>query len=132
METSTLINILVWILLGWFVYSRFAPIQGVKNIKADELSKQFTNNSKKVIIDVREPREYENGYIPGAINIPLSQIKGRMKDIPTDKDIFLYCQSGMRSKQAARILTKGGFKNLFNLQGGIMAWGGKIQTPSKL
>ncbi|MCM3624814.1 rhodanese-like domain-containing protein [Brevibacillus borstelensis] len=126
MDFTTLINVLLWLLLGWFVYSRFAPVKGVKNVKADELKTLITNNSKKLLVDVREPSEYRNGYIPGAINIPLSQLKGRIKDIPTDKDIFLYCQSGMRSKQASRILSKKGFPNVTNLQGGILAWNGRL------
>lgn len=121
-----MINVLLWLLLGWFVYSRFAPVKGVKNVKADELKKLIANNSKKLLVDVREPSEYRNGYIPGAINIPLSQLKGRIKDIPTDKEIFLYCQSGMRSKQASRILSKIGFPNVTNLQGGILSWNGKL------
>jgi rhodanese-related sulfurtransferase len=65
-------------------------------------------------------------HIPGAKNIPLSQLKQRLGEIPTDRDILLYCRSGMRSKSAANILTKNGHTKLNHLQGGIGAWTGKI------
>lgn len=128
MDISTVITVLLYVLLGWFLYSRFAPVKGVKNLKADEFKNQLNNNRNKILIDVREPNEYREGYIPGAINIPLSQLKGRIGEVPKDKDIFLYCRSGMRSKQAARILSKKGVKYLTNLQGGILSWTGSIKN----
>ncbi|MEX2459692.1 MAG: rhodanese-like domain-containing protein [Paenibacillaceae bacterium] len=79
-----------------------------------------------MLVDVREPNEYKGGFIPNALNIPLSQIKGRIGEFTKDKEVYLYCRSGMRSKQAARILHKNGISNLANLQGGISAWNGKI------
>ncbi|WP_338044828.1 rhodanese-like domain-containing protein [Paenibacillus lignilyticus] len=70
--------------------------------------------------------EIKQGYIPGAINIPLSQMKKRISEIPRDRNVYLYCRSGMRSKQAARILQKSGYRDLAHLQGGVMSWKEKI------
>ncbi|WP_333474169.1 rhodanese-like domain-containing protein [Paenibacillus gyeongsangnamensis] len=68
-------------------------------------------------------------FIPGAKNIPLSQLSRRIDEIPKDRDLLLYCRSGMRSKSAARILRKRGFVRLILLQGGINAWSGQLIRP---
>jgi rhodanese-related sulfurtransferase len=126
MEISTILNILAYGLIAWFLFTRLAPIRGLKNLSADEFSRQMGNEEHKILIDVREHKEYKAGYIPGAVNIPLSQLKRRMTEIPKDKQVYLYCRSGMRSKQAARILSKKGYSDLAHLQGGILTWSGKI------
>lgn len=108
----------------WMLYKQFAPVKGVRNLSA----KQFQEESKgNKVIDVREVHEYKRGHIAGAVNIPLSQLSQRMGEIPKDKKVFLYCQSGMRSKQAAKLLSRNGYTNLANLNGGISAWSGPIQ-----
>lgn len=83
---------------------------------------------KAQLIDVREPNEFEGGHILGARNIPMSQLKTRMKEIRPDKPVYLYCQSGMRSGRAAQILYKKGYKELSHLQGGFKKWSGRIKT----
>lgn len=127
MDSTMIFNILLYVLLGWFIYSRFAPIKGLKNLPESEFAAQLGKNPKKILIDVREPHEFKSGYIPGAANIPLSQLKSRAGEIPKDRDVFLYCRSGMRSKQAAKILAKAGHRNLSHLQGGMMAWRGQTK-----
>lgn len=98
----------------------------VRTLKSAEFRSEMEQSMSKLLIDVREPVEYKNGFIPGAINIPLSQIEQRMGNIPKDRDLLLYCRSGMRSKNAARILRKHGYTRLVNLQGGISSWSGKL------
>lgn len=78
---------------------------------------------RSLLIDVREPNEFQGGYITGAKNIPLSQLKNRLGEIPKDRSVLLYC----RSKQAAKVLAKSGYSNLAHLQGGIRAWKGKMK-----
>jgi rhodanese-related sulfurtransferase len=126
MSSSSIFSILLYGILLWFLYSRFAPVRGLKNLKANDFKNQLERSSNKILIDVREPNEYKGGFIPSALNIPLSQFKGRIGEFPKDKEVYLYCLSGMRSKQAARILHKNGFSNLVNLQGGISTWNGEI------
>jgi len=125
-DVNLIVRIMVIVLLAWFIYSRFAGVKGLKNLRADQFQEEMKTNHNKVLVDVREPGEVRRGYIAGAVNIPLSQIKQRIGEIPAGKSIYLYCQSGMRSKQAARILQKNGFRELTHLQGGIMAWNGKL------
>lgn len=73
------------------------------------------------IIDVRSKNEYRENHLNGSVNIPLSDIKQKIEKIVPNKDrkILLYCQSGLRSKKAIRILEKLGYNNLYNLNGGI-------------
>ncbi len=70
------------------------------------------------VIDVRSPGEFRDGAYPGAVNIPLATLPARMMELePKDKPIVLYCASGARSGQAARILKQAGFADVVNAGG---------------
>lgn len=127
MDFTTILQIFLFVVLAYFLFSRFAPVKGLKNVNAQQFKEALEKRTPKYIMDVREPHEYKSGHIQGAVNVPLSQMSARMSDLPKDKPLYLYCQSGMRSRQAARMLAKKGFGDLINLQGGIMSWKGKIQ-----
>ncbi|ABF44113.1 rhodanese-like domain-containing protein [Deinococcus geothermalis] len=72
------------------------------------------------LIDVRERDEYVQGHIPGAVNVPLSELQGREDEIPDGA--VLICASGNRSSQAAAYLAAQGKTGLMNLSGGTAAW----------
>jgi rhodanese-related sulfurtransferase len=126
MELSNILSYVLYAILGWFLFTRFALIKGFKNLNAQDFESRLQQKDKGILLDVREKFEYDGGHIPNSLNIPLSQIKGRLNEIPKNQDVLLYCRSGMRSKQAGRILSKHGYNQLFNLQGGISSWKGKI------
>lgn len=126
MELYNVISILFYVVLAWLVYRRFAPIKGFRNLPNQEFANRLKQQDKTVLIDVREPNEYQAGHIRQSLNIPLSQLKNRLSEIPKDQEVLLYCRSGMRSKQAGRMLRKQGFKQLSQLQGGISSWKGNI------
>ena len=73
-----------------------------------------------VIIDVREKDEYEQSHIIGAKNIPLSEIRNRLDEIPKNEPLYIHCRSGQRSYNAVLLLQQKGFKNVFNISGGFM------------
>ncbi|MDH6371514.1 rhodanese-related sulfurtransferase [Paenibacillus sp. PastF-3] len=98
----------------------------VKTLKVVEFRSELEQSKNKLLIDVREPDEYKSGFIPGAKNIPLSQLEKRLGEIPKDRDVLLYCRSGMRSKSAASILSKQRYTRLAHLQGGVSSWDGKL------
>lgn len=72
-----------------------------------------------VLIDVRTPMEFATGSIPGAINIPLDSMRGRLGEIPAGRPVILYCGVGLRGYLASNILRQNGFKDVRNLIGGI-------------
>ena len=72
------------------------------------------------IVDVREEDEYENGHIINAKNIPLSQIRDRLDEIPKDRPVYLHCRSAQRSYNACLALKHLGFNNIYNIAGGFM------------
>jgi rhodanese-related sulfurtransferase len=74
-----------------------------------------------LLIDVREPVEYEAGAVPGARLMPLGKIRGRLSELPRDRDIVVYCAVGIRGYIAERILRQRGFR-AWNLSGGYATW----------
>jgi rhodanese-related sulfurtransferase len=77
--------------------------------------------SNACIVDVREPGEYNAGHLLNAINIPLSQLRQRMDEIPKDRPVYLHCRSSQRSYNAIMALQHCGFDNLYNIAGSYLA-----------
>ncbi len=77
-----------------------------------------------LVVDVREPWEYQEGHLPGAVNIPLSRLPEKLSELPQDRPILLVCNSGNRSGVAADFLVQQGFpgERVYNLEGGTYAW----------
>ncbi|WP_369434521.1 rhodanese-like domain-containing protein [Psychromonas sp. MME1] len=72
------------------------------------------------IVDVREIDEYQLSHIKGAVNLPLSEIRERVNELPSDQTIYVHCRSGQRSYNAVLALQKMGFKDVYNISGGFM------------
>jgi len=72
------------------------------------------------IVDVREPEEYAEGHIKGAHNVPLSQLRDRLDEIPRDRPVYLHCRSSQRSYYAYCCLTGRGFQNVVNISGSFL------------
>ncbi|TKI58060.1 rhodanese-like domain-containing protein [Brevibacillus antibioticus] len=124
MSFTTILLLFGYAVIIWYIISRFLPVKGLENLKSDQFKKRVNQKSRVMLIDVREPHEYKAGHIPSAVNIPLSQLDQRAKEISSKNDILLYCRSGMRSKQAAKILKKQGIPQMAHLQGGFITWNG--------
>lgn len=75
-----------------------------------------------LLIDSRTAEEFKMGHINGAINIPVDDIRSRMREIPRDKKIIVYCAVGLRGYIASRILMQHGYTNVFNLSGGYKTY----------
>lgn len=105
----------------------FSKGEGYKRISMDEAKTLMEKEEGYILLDVRTKGEYESGYIPGAINIPLSDIDEKIISFLPDKSqmIFVYCRSGNRSREASDKLSKLGYTNILEI-GGINAWKGEI------
>jgi rhodanese-related sulfurtransferase len=73
-------------------------------------------------VDVRTPEEYAGGHAVRAINIPLSELPAKLDRLEKNEPVYVMCQSGRRSKEAAEILSRNGFKWVFNVTGGTNEW----------
>ena len=85
---------------------------------------------KGLLIDVRSTEEFELGTIKGALNIPLDVLRDRLSEIPGDKDIYIFCQVGLRGYLACRIMMQKGYSNVKNLSGGYKTYQMAIQKQS--
>ena len=91
-------------------------------ITPTELNAQLQGNGKVVLLDVREPHEWDICHIPGATLIPEGDITARMYELDMADEIALYCRTGIRSARALKNLRESGFTKLRNLVGGIHGW----------
>ncbi|MCB0515276.1 MAG: rhodanese-like domain-containing protein [Bacteroidetes bacterium] len=94
-------------------------------ISVQDLQNMRQNNENFQLIDVREPYEYEHSNLGGE-NIPLAMLPLNLDKIANDKKLILQCRSGGRSAQAAMFLQQKGYKDVYNLRGGMMAWAREI------
>jgi len=75
-----------------------------------------------VVLDVRTPEEFAEGHIAGAKLIPVKELENRLAEVPNDRQVYVYCRSGVRSVQASEILASAGYTHIENIEGGIKAW----------
>lgn len=97
----------------------------MKEITVKELKSMQDVGEDFQLVDVREPDEYEYGNIGGEL-IPLATIPQNVDKISKDKKVVVHCRSGQRSSNAIMYLEGKGYGNLYNLKGGIMAYGQEI------
>ncbi len=95
-------------------------------ITAKELQIKLDHREHVILIDVREPDEYEICHLEDARLIPMKQIPNNLKELASKDFIVLYCHHGMRSAQAALWLKAKGFQNVKSLKGGIDGWATEI------
>ena len=99
----------------------------IQNIGSGEARDLITNTKNLIILDVRTPMEVASGSISGAQNIDLNNPDFLSKIATLDKNqpTLVYCRTGLRSQRACSIMAEQGFTNLYNLNGGYLAWGNK-------
>jgi glyoxylase-like metal-dependent hydrolase (beta-lactamase superfamily II)/rhodanese-related sulfurtransferase len=104
------------------------PVPRVPQVSVDEVKRRLDSlgPAAPLLLDVRQPEEYagELGHVPGALLVPLPELRARLHEIGTDRarTVIAICRSGNRSARAAAILRDGGFVNVLNMTGGTLAW----------
>ena len=91
-----------------------------------ELKRKLDGGDNFLLIDVREPHEYQIARIPGARLIPLGELPKRLQELDPNAEIVAQCKSGARSQKAVDLMKQHGFKNVRNMTGGITAWSDKV------
>lgn len=102
----------------------------VREISVQELEALRNANADFFLLDVRNPDEYATYNLGGHL-IPFSELPLRLEELNPEQQIIIHCQSGGRSKRATEFLMSQGFRHVFNLKGGAMAWANEIDTSIK-
>lgn len=97
---------------------------GAQKLSPDSFEKKLTTEANKIILDVRTPDEYNKGHLADAVMIDFykDDFKSQVMKLDKSKPVFVYCAAGGRSSSASKILTELGFKQVYDLQGGLNAW----------
>jgi rhodanese-related sulfurtransferase len=102
------------------------------NLPQEDWVTQKQADKNAIILDVRTEDEYNEGIIENAINIDIhkgSLFISELEALDKNKNYYVYCRSGARSGKACEVMNELGFKNAYNLEGGILAWNGEVVSP---
>jgi len=102
-----------------------APTVSVPEITPKELKARLDRGDDLFILDVREPHEYQICNLQGYL-IPLGDLPRRASELDSSREIVAHCRSGKRSADAVDFLRKAGFRKIWNLKGGILAWSDEV------
>ena len=100
-------------------------MSAIPQMTVQELKQRIDQGEAPVVIEVREPFEYQICNI-GARLIPMNEVPARLDEIPRDREVIIQCKSGGRSQRVAEFLQQSGYTNVANLSGGILAWAATI------
>jgi rhodanese-related sulfurtransferase len=113
--------------------SRPELVRVIARITAPALAEQLAESVGPFVLDVRAEKEWQAGHIAGSHNIPLTHLRERLAEVPSDRPVIVHCEGGYRSAIATSLLTEAGRKNVSDLVGGIKAWAASrlpIQTET--
>ena len=99
---------------------------GEDEATVEELKTRLDQHESFLLLDVREPQEFEICRIPGSVLIPLGDLPSRLSELEGRGDMIVHCKSGVRSGKAVRLLREAGYSKARNLKGGILAWINRI------
>jgi rhodanese-related sulfurtransferase len=97
-------------------------LAAAQDISSREAKALLEKNNNVFLLDVRTPQENSQGRISGAVLIPINEFERRIKEVPRNKTIIVYCAVGSRSKSVAENLSKSGYKDVYNMSDGIVGW----------
>jgi rhodanese-related sulfurtransferase len=92
------------------------------------------DGGRAFLLDVREPAEFAQGRLPGAVNVPQADLATRLAEVPRDRPVLVVCQAGARSRRAAQFLAERGYDRVRSVAGGTAAWqaaGHALEAPPR-
>ena len=101
----------------------FSPTQLQQHLDKSE--------TRPLLLDVREPWEFEYCHIEGSVLIPMRELPGEMDQFDPDQEIVMICHHGIRSRQMGYYMEQAGFQNIINLDGGVEQWARDIEPSMK-
>lgn len=129
-EGNWMINKIGFIALVILLLTGCGSTSSVNNINTDEASKMI-GQKNTILIDCRTQEEYESGHIHGALLLPLDQLEKNVSDLDKNKTYVVICRSGNRSTTFTDSLQSKGFKQVYNVQGGMNEWTEDVVTGNK-
>ena len=98
-------------------------LNGIEMVTKEELAKRIRRKDDLLVLDVRPPEEYAAGHVPGALSVPVAELKRRLKELPKDKEIVAYCRGSFCAfaPEAARYLDRKGYRTRI-LDAGLPDW----------
>ena len=94
----------------------------IKQLSPLQLKNRIDQQEPLLLLDVREPFEYQYARIDNSVSMPLNQLQERLHELDPEQEMVMICHHGIRSLQAALFLEQSGFNHISNLSGGIDAW----------
>ncbi len=112
-----------------FMFFGACSSSNASDVTVAQAQQMIDSDKNLVIIDVRTPEEYEAGHIPNAINIDFysNDFQNLINDLDKDKKYLVYCRSGRRSANTLKMMKEMGFKNTYNMLGGMLKWQGQVE-----
>ena len=113
------------IITALFLAGGVALAAGHQMIDSDGLKIMMKQGKNIKIVDLREPELFDEGHVPGAINIPYDDAPGRaLKELKRDETIVFVCHGGPMGDELAELLVNNNYKKVYNLTGGMKKWSG--------
>jgi len=103
------------------------PQAAYEDVNAEQAKALMEQTTDLVILDVREPFEYEDGHLKGATLMPMGELEQRLNELDKNRAILVVCATGARSSAVASFLAENGFSKVKNLSGGLAAWPGELE-----
>lgn len=115
--TKEIVLAVIMVCIGWTL-----AMAGAKEITSREAKTLVDKNTNVYLLDVRTPQENSQARLAGSVLIPINEFERRIREVPKNKTIIVYCAVGSRSRPVAEYLSKNGYKDVYNMTDGIVGW----------
>ncbi len=121
---NSLLILVLGVLFAIVIVWVYRTKRRTSTMSQNELMARTKSETNTFVLDVRSPREYSSGHIPGAANINHTELSNHLEKLRgyEDKDVVVYCERGVRAQKAQKILRTAGFSNVYHLKGDMANW----------